>query len=334
MIQDITESMSENILHITSYTGLVLFHDFKEEQILQISNITNKKRKKDNTSELRNSPKKKTKAIHDDNNDNNDNSDKNNNKYFLTSTNIFNWYNSLNKVKEYINNKKKRPSIHDKDKEIQKLGRWTSLQQANYKKRIEAMRNDNIYYEWSRFLNEYQEYLLTSKNININKWYDNLKKVKEYIDIYNKKPTESDINEEIQKLGKWISLQQLNYNKKAMKDENIYSKWSQFTIEYHKYFLNIHDKWYNSLNEVKKYIDKNEKKPTISNKDNEIKKLGRWINLQQANYKKREKVFIDDNICYEWSQFMKDYQQYVLNTCNICGKKDHKTINCLQFFTN
>jgi hypothetical protein len=86
--------------------------------------------------------------------------------------------------------------------------------------------------------------------------------------------------------------------------------------------------------DIVKYIDKNEKKPTISNKDNEIKKLGRWINLQQANYKKRKKVFIDDNIFYEWSQFMKDYQQYVLNTCNICGKKDHKTINCLQFFNN
>ena len=166
MIQDITESMSENLLHITSYTGLVLFHDLKEEQIPQIFNITNKKRKKDNTSELRNSAKKKTKVIQDDNND--------------------------------------------------------------------------------------KKYFLTSKNININKWYDNLKKVKEYIDIYNKKPAESDKDEEIQKLGKWISLQQLNYNKKAMKDENIYSEWSQFTIEYHKYFLNIHDKWYNSLNEVKK----------------------------------------------------------------------------------
>jgi len=329
MIQDITESMSENLLHITSYTSLVLFHDLKEEQIPQISKIsnkTNKKRKKDNTSELRNSAKKKTKVIQDDNNDK---------KYFLTSkniNNINNWYNSLNKVKEYINNKKKRPSIHDKDKEIQKLGKWTRLQQANYKKKNEAMKNDNIYYEWSQFLNEYQEYFLISKNIN--KWYENLKKVKKYIDNNNKKPAESDKDEEIQKLGKWISLQQLNYNKKAMKDENIYSEWSQFTIEYHKYFLNIHDKWYNSLNEVKKYIDKNEKKPTISNKDNEIKKLGRWINLQQANYTKRKKVFIDDNIFYEWSQFMKDYQQYVLNTCNICGKKDHKTINCLQFFNN
>ena len=325
MIQDITARMSENLLDITSYTGLVLFHDLEEEQIPQISNRTNKKRKKDNTSELRNSAKKKIKAIQYDNNDK---------KYFLTSKNINNWYNSLNKVKEYINKNKKRPSIHNKDKEIQKLGRWTSLQQANYKKKKEAIKDDNICYEWTEFINEYQEYFKSNEKSNEEIWYDNLKKVKKYIDNNNKKPAESDKDEEIQKLGKWISLQQLNYNKKTMKDENIYSEWSQFTIEYHKYFLNIHDKWYNSLNEVKKYIDKNEKKPTISNKDNEIKKLGRWINLQQANYKKRKKVFIDDNICYEWSQFMKDYQQYVLNTCNICGKKDHKTINCLQFFNN
>jgi hypothetical protein len=69
-------------------------------------------------------------------------------------------------------------------------------------------------------------------------WYDNLNKVKEYIDKNKKKPTESDKDEEIQKLGKWISLQQLNYNKKTMKDDNIYSEWSQFMIEYQEYFLN------------------------------------------------------------------------------------------------
>jgi hypothetical protein len=330
MIQDITESMSKNLLDITSYTGLVLFHNLKKEQIPQISKIsnkTNKKRKKDNTSELRNSAKKKTKVIQDDNNDK---------KYFLTSKNIKNWYNSLNKVKEYINNEKKRPSIHNKDKEIQKLGRWTSLQQANYKKKKEAMKDENIYSKWTQFMNDYQEYFKSNEKSNEEIWYDNLKKVKKYIDNNNKKPAESDKDEEIQKLGKWISLQQSNYNKKkeAMKDEKIYSEWSQFMIEYHKYFLNILDKWYNSLNKVKIYIDDNGKKPTISNKDKEIKKLGRWISLQQANYKKKKKVFIDDKICYKWSQFMKDYQQYVLNTCNICGKKDHKTINCLQFFNN
>jgi hypothetical protein len=159
MIEDITERMSENLLHITSYTSLVLFHDLKEEQIPQISKIsnkTNKKRKKDNTSELRNSSKKKTKAIQDDNNDK---------KYFLTSKNINNWYNSLNKVKKYINNEKKRPSIHDKDKEIQKLGRWISLQQANYKWRYEAMKDDNICYEWSQFMKDYQQYFSNTCDI-------------------------------------------------------------------------------------------------------------------------------------------------------------------------
>jgi len=320
--------MTKNLSHITSYDGLALFHDPKEEQIPEISKIskisnrTNKKRKKDNTSELRNSAKKKTKAIQDDNNDK---------KYFLTSKNINNWYNSLNKVKKYINNEKKRPSIHDKDKEIQKLGRWISLQQANYIRRNEAMKDENIYSKWSQFMIEYQEYFLISKNIN--KWYENLNKVKKYIDNKKIRPTESDKDDEIQKLGKWISLQQSNYNKKkeAMKDENIYSKWSQFMIEYQEYFLTIHDKWYNSLNKVKKYIDDNGKKPTISDKDKEIKKLGRWISLQQANYKKRKKVFIDDKICYKWSQFMKDYQQYFSNTCDICGKKDHETINCFEF---
>jgi len=313
--------MTENLSHITSYTDLALFHDLKEEQVPQISNIsnrTNKKRKKDNTSGLRNSAKKKTKANNDPHNlassqltrlDEPLAKDENDKKYFLTSKNIYNWYNSLNKVKEYINNYKKRPSIHDKDKEIQKLGRWTSLQQTNYKRRKESMKDDNICYEWTEFMNEYQEYFL---NI-CDKWYNSLNKVKEYIDKYKKKPTESDKNEEIQKLGRWINLQQANYKRKkeSMKDDKIYYEWSQFMIEYQEYFINICDKWYNSLNKVKEYIDKNKKKPTISDKDKEIQKLRKWINTQQVNYKNEKYNMKDTNIYSKWTQFMKKYQKYM-----------------------
>jgi hypothetical protein len=166
--------MSENLLHITSYTGLVLFHDFKEEQIPQISNITNKKRKKDNTSELRNSAKKKTKAIHDDNDDD---ANKNNKKYFLTSTNIFNWYNSLNKVKEYVIENKKRPSESDKDNNVKILSSWICNQQKKFKKKEHNMKDDKIYNEWNKFINEYEEYFKSNEEI----WYDNLNKVKDLI---------------------------------------------------------------------------------------------------------------------------------------------------------
>jgi len=67
-----------------------------------------------------------------------------------------------------------------------------------------------------------------------------------------------------------------------------------------------------------------------------LKNEGIIIKFKVYNHPKKifnynNKVFIDDKICYKWSQFMKDYQQYFSNTCDICGKKDHETINCFEF---
>ena len=238
--------MTKNLSHITSYAEPALLHKL-------ISNRTNKKRKKNNTEELIEGIHKK--KANQDNNNNNNNNKNNEKKYFLTSKNINNWYNSLNKVKKYIDNNNKKPTYRNKNIEIQKLGRWISLQIANYKKK-----------------------------------------------------------------------------KEAMKDENIYSKWTQFMNDYQEYFLNTCDKWYNYLNKVKKYIDKNKKKPKESDKDKEIKKLRRWISIQQSNYKKKKETMKYENIYCEWTKFTNEYQQYFSNTCDICGKKDHKTINCFKFF--
>jgi hypothetical protein len=318
--------MTKNLshTHITSYAGSALLHEF-------ISNRTNKKRKKDNTEELIEGIHKK--KANQDNNNNNNNNKNNDKKYFLTSKNINNWYNSLNKVKKYIDIYKNKPTFRNKDKEIKKLANWIYLQQVNYKKKIYNMKDENIYSKWTQFINDYQEYFLNNED-NLYNWYNSLNKVKKYIDNNNKKPTYRNKDKEIQKLGRWISLQIANYKKKkeAMKDENIYSEWTQFMNDYQEYFLNTCDKWYNYLNKVKKYIDKNKKKPKESDKDKEIKKLRRWISIQQSNYKKKKETMKYENIYCEWTKFTNEYQQYFSNTCDICGKKDHKTINCFKFF--
>jgi hypothetical protein len=43
------------------------------------------------------------------------------------------WMNTLEKVKKYIDENKKRPSGRSKDKEIKKICEWISTQQKNYK---------------------------------------------------------------------------------------------------------------------------------------------------------------------------------------------------------
>ena len=68
------------------------------------------------------------------------------------------WILRFNQVKDYIDKNKKRPSNCDKNKEIKSLAQWLSNQLINYKKKEQIMKNDEIYNEWTNFMNEYQEY--------------------------------------------------------------------------------------------------------------------------------------------------------------------------------
>ena len=285
----------------------------------------NKKRKKDNASGL-SSVKKKTKTHHNDNEDKSIQTSnekfeclisKKTQKYFLIDKNI--WHNNLNKVKEYIDKNKKRPSYSGKNKEIKQLGSWIGTQQNNYKYKKNIMKDENIYSEWTQFMNEYEKYIKSYEN----NWYNSLNQVKEYIDKNKKRPSYYNKDKEIKQLGCWINTQQKKYIKKKniMKDENIYNEWTQFINKYENYFKS-HEKnytnyfksyeknWYNSLNQVKEYIDKNKKTPSNYDKNIEIKRLAKWICVQKINYKKEEYNMKEKNIYNEWTQFMNKYEEY------------------------
>jgi superfamily II DNA or RNA helicase len=231
-------------------------------------------------------------------------------EYFLSNEEI--WYNNFNKVKEYIDKNKKKPYDSDKNKEIKQLGRWIGTQQQKYKNKENIMSNEEIFNEWTQFMNEYQEYFLSNKEI----WYNNFNKVKEYIIENGKRPSGSNKIKEIKQMAQWISDQQQKYKKKEhiMKDEEIYNEWIQFMNEYLKSNEEI---WYDNLNKVKKYIDENKKKPSQIDKNKQIKLLALWLNTQQKNYKKKEQIMKNEEIYNEWKQFMNEYQEYFLSNKEI-----------------
>ena len=65
------------------------------------------------------------------------------------------WHSKLNEIKQYIHTNHKIPSQHDKETN---LGRWICNQKKIYKKRIQIMKNEEIYNTWTQFLEEYNEY--------------------------------------------------------------------------------------------------------------------------------------------------------------------------------
>jgi len=93
-----------------------------------------------------------------------------------------------------------------------------------------------------------------------------------------------------------------------MKNEEIYNKWTEFINNY-KIYSN-EDSWIESLNQVKKYIDENNKRPSSTDKNTGIKTLGSWISKQQTNYKKKEEIMKNEEIYNKWTEFINNYKVY------------------------
>jgi len=226
--------------------------------------------------------------------------------YFISNEDV--WINTLNRVKKYIDENNKRPSSEDKNKEIKQLGQWISNQTKNYKNKEYIMKNEEIYNQWTEFINDdkYKIYFISNEDV----WINTLNQVKKYIDDNNKRPSSEDKNKEIKQFGQWILNQTKNYKNKEhiMKNEEIYNQWDNFMNDdkYKIYFISNEDVWINTLNQVKKYIDENNKRPSSEDKNNEIKQLGKWILTQTKNYKNKEYIMKNEEIYKKWTEFIND----------------------------
>ena len=228
------------------------------------------------------------------------------NKYFLSNEDQ--WINRLKEVSKYIDENDKRPSNSDKNDNIKQLGRWINGHQQNYEKKLRIMKQSEIRQQWENFIKKYNKYFVSNED----QWANRLKEVSKYIDENDKRPSQSDKNNDIKQLGQWLSTQQKIYKKKAeiMKQFEIRQQWEDFIKKYNKYFLSNEDQWINRLKEVSKYIDENGKRPSSTDKNNDIKQLGTWLLNQQRNYEKKSQIMIQSEIRQQWEDFITKYQQY------------------------
>ena len=238
-----------------------------------------------------------------------------------------NWLQSLEQVKTYMDENRKRPSNSAKDKEIKTLGSWISVQLANYQNDFEqckhSMKNKVIKDTWLQFItsDNYSHYFMSNEQ----QWFNNLEQVKTYIDTHKKRPSTVNKDKKIKTLASWIKTQQNNYHddlkqcKQSMKNEVIKDTWIQFITSdtYSQYFLK--QQWLDKLEHVKIYIDTHEKRPSAADKDKKIKTLGSWIGNQQKNYhedlKQCKHSMKNEVIKDAWHQFITNdnYSQYFLS---------------------
>jgi hypothetical protein len=216
------------------------------------------------------------------------------------------WEEKLEMVEEYIKENGKLPPY-----DTTSLGPWITRQKKKYKEHKDIMVNTVIREKWEIFTNKYSCLFKTNEE----KWKINLKMLYEYVEQYNKLPSEENKNKNIKSLGKWISEQKLNYkgrkNRQGLinRNEEIKLSWEQFVNKYPKLFRTNIDVWKDNLEEAEKYIKENNKTPSLSDKNTEIKRIAKWLYHQNENYKDNTDIFNNnEDIKTVWIDFINQYK--------------------------
>jgi hypothetical protein len=239
--------------------------------------------------------------------------------YFLDNNTV--WKQTLTELKQYINTYKIRPSQTSKDPNTKKLGSWIGTQQTNFAKRVFIMSDESIYSTWNKFINsdKYKVYFLDNNTV----WKQTLTELKQYINTYKIRPSQTSKDPNTKKLGLWIGNQRKNFAKKKniMKDESIYFTWNEFinSDEYKVYLLDNNSVWKQTLTELKQYINTYKIRPSQRSKDPNTKKLGSWIRNQQTNFAKRTDIMKDESIYSTWNEFINsdEYKVYLLDNNSV-----------------
>ena len=228
---------------------------------------------------------------------------------------IDNWFKNFEDLKNFIDENKERPSKHSKDLTEKKLGVWVTTQLRNYKNKTEGMKDETRYNLWTKFQNEYKEYLLSGDEI----WNNNFIELKKFIDTHKRRPsmTLKDLTEN--NIARWAETNLNNYKNKTqgMKDEIRYNLWTEFLEEYKEYLLSRDEIWDNNFIELKEFIDKNKKRPIKESKILTEKQIGSWLSNQLKNYKNKIEGMKDESRHNLWTQFQNEYKQYFISADEI-----------------
>jgi superfamily II DNA or RNA helicase len=226
-------------------------------------------------------------------------------EYFVPDEEI--WLKNLDSCKSFIQINKKIPCPTAKNVDEKYLGRWKSTQQKDYKKKAHGMKDNSRYNLWSQFLEEYKEYFVPDEEI----WFQNFEELKTFIDSNKRTPLKRANNPEEKQLGTWLAAQKQKYKNKidGMKDKKRYNLWSQFLEDYKEYFVTIDEIWFQRFEELKTFIDANNRKPTHSTSPQE-KLLCQWLSHQVTNYKNKKHSMKDESKYNLWTQFLEEHKEY------------------------
>jgi superfamily II DNA or RNA helicase len=233
--------------------------------------------------------------------------------YILNIKVAYNWDEKYNLLINYIKENNSLPSKASPDKDISLIGKFYQYQNYNYGKKLKMMKHPKYYNIWTEFLSKNDEYFVSHEQA----WIRKLNIAKDFIKQNKRLPSKYTDEEKEKKIGVWISLQknQGKYGTKLLSDDHpeIKTLWNNFLEENKKLFLNNNDKWYDILDDLKKYISENNKLPSCHSKEENTKFLGNWILTQKKNAKNKTQIMADEDVFNTWSEFCQENAELLLS---------------------
>lgn len=138
------------------------------------------------------------------------------------------WMQSFVQLNDFYTINRRLPCRSSGNLEEKRLSIWMTSQQTTFRRKSEAMENEEIYNLWKEFRINHN--LLLKPEL----WKQTYCKLIEFEMLHNRLPSVNSPDEKI--LNKWIQHQQTNFNNKTcmMKIEEIYNIWMTFRIEHNR----------------------------------------------------------------------------------------------------
>ena len=223
------------------------------------------------------------------------------------------WNKNLEELKEFI--KIKKPLAKAEDLNERRIGKWLESQVYDFKNNKNIMKLPQIQELWKNFISENKSLFVLPNEL----WANQLQVLEDFI-IQNKRlPTQgSTEDEETCKLAKWIIRNNEQYakNEKAMKDPSAREEWIEFKKKYSSLFNEKSNTWFEKLDVIKAFIEKNKRLP-IENKSKEDEyDLRVWLRTQEKIYNKN-KFESDSEKKTEFEKVLLKYSSLFSKTSNL-----------------
>jgi len=229
------------------------------------------------------------------------------------------WYETLEKVKNFMDTEGKRPSSKSKNKNEKSLGCWIIAQTQNYKNKRQSMKTEEKRNLWDEFVEKYKEYFVCNDEV----WNTKFEKFKQFMDDNKKRPNCKSKNKDEKTLGGWLCCQLKNYKNQnnSMETEERQQIWDEFVEKYKPYFLSDDEKWNTNFEKFKQFMDDNKKRPNCKSKNKDEKTLGQWIGCQLKNYKNQNKSMETEERQQIWDEFVEKYKEYFIDNDEVWNTK-------------